>query len=555
MNNKFSRGAMWMPLVIAFSLSVGILIGALFFGGRKATSPVYDKIATIMGLIKEGYVDDIDTDSLLEESISDIIAKLDPHSSYIKAEDLQAVNDDLDGSFSGIGISFNMLTDTITVLEVISGGPSEKVGLMAGDRVISINDTVVAGQNWTNERVIKTLRGEKGSKVKLGVMRDNSPKLLSYEVTRGDIPVSSIDASYIIDKGKTPTGYVKVNKFARNTYSEFLNAITDLKTKGAERFIIDLRGNGGGFMEPAVFMANEFLPEGSAIVETHGRMNDVESPFYADGTGAYQDVELVVLLDEFSASASEIFAGAIQDNDRGLIMGRRSFGKGLVQRQIDLPDHSAIRLTTARYYTPSGRCIQKPYSLGSNTAYSMEIADRFRHGEDFNPDSIKFDESQTFITLGGRTVYGGGGIMPDIYVPNDTTGISSYYIDVFNAGLMQKFAFNYSDHNRTQLRTAKDVKSLLKMLPSDDTFIQDFAYFALDKEKIAPRWFYINISRDLIVSQLKALIARDALNTSAYYEVINDYDNVVNQALKELDSGNGKFPVTIDKLSKSAKAK
>ena len=284
-----------------------------------------------------------------------------------------------------------------------------------------------------------------------------------------------------------------------------------MKNKGAQKFIIDLRGNGGGFMEPAILMANEFLPAGSMIVETHGRIPEVESAMSADGTGAFQDAELIVMLDEFSASASEIFAGAIQDNDRGVVLGRRSFGKGLVQRQIDLPDLSALRLTTARYYTPSGRCIQKPYTLGGNLAYSMELADRFKHGEDFNPDSIKFDNTQTFTTIGGRTVYGGGGIMPDIYVANDTTGISSYYIDVFNAGLLQKFAFKYADANRSRLKKAVNVNALLAMLPSDDDLIQDFAYFARDTEKIPPRWYYINISRDLIVNQLKALIARDAL--------------------------------------------
>lgn len=537
----------WMPLLMAIMLALGIWLGSTFFGHGRSYGPVYDKIAAIMSLVEKEYVDEIDPDSLLESSISEIIAKLDPHSSYIKAEDLQAVNEDLDGSFSGIGISFNMLTDTITVLEVISGGPSEKAGLLAGDRVVSINDTTVAGQKWSNERVIRTLRGAKGSKVKLGVLRDNSPKLLSYEVTRGDIPVTSIDAAYITDN---KSGYIKVNKFARNTYSEFLNSIVGLQKKGAKRFIIDLRGNGGGFMEPAVLMANEFLPKGSNIVETHGRFDDMESQVFADGTGGFQDVEVIVLLDEFSASASEIFAGAIQDNDRGLIIGRRSFGKGLVQRQIDLPDASALRLTTARYYTPSGRCIQKPYTLGSNTAYSMEIVDRFRHGEDFNPDSIKFDPSQTFRTLGGRTVYGGGGIMPDVYVPTDTTGISGYYIDIFNAGLLQKFAFKYADSHRREHHKAANVNSLLDMLPSDDSLLQEFAYFARDNAKIAPRWYYINISRDLIVSQIKALIARDVLGTSGYYEVINRYDNAFKQANRQFDLGTAKFPVTIDKFSK-----
>ncbi|MDE6100770.1 MAG: peptidase S41, partial [Paramuribaculum sp.] len=310
---------------------------------------------------------------------------------------------------------------------------------------------------------------------------------------------------------------------------------------------------GGGFMEPAILMANEFLTAGSPIVATHGRIAEVESEIVADGSGAFQDANVVVMLDEFSASASEIFAGAMQDNDRGLILGRRSFGKGLVQRQIDLPDNSALRLTTARYYTPSGRCIQKPYTLGSNLSYSMEIADRFRHGEDFNPDSIKFDTSQTFTTLGGRTVYGGGGIMPDVYVPNDTTGISSYYIDVFNAGLLQKFAFNYADKNRNRLKSAKNINSLLSMLPTDDQLLQDFAYFARDTEKIAPRWYYINISRDLIVNQLKALIARDALGLSAYYEVINTSDNAFTQALKEFAGGTAAFPIKTDKLNKNGK--
>lgn len=547
MHNFFRRTSVWMPLVLAFTLALGIWIGAKFFSSLHSYGPKYDKLATIMELIDKEYVDKIDTDSLLESSFSEIIAKLDPHSSYIKAEDLQAVNEDLDGSFSGIGIQFNMMTDTINVLEVISGGPSEKVGIMPGDRIISINDTIVAGQKWSQERVIRNLRGQKCTKVKVGVMRDNSPKLLDFTVERGDIPVASLDASYLVDK---TTGYIKINKFARNTYQEFLNAVAELNGKGMNKVIIDLRGNGGGFMEPAVYMANEFLPKGSAIVATHGRTADVENEILADGSGAFQDMQLVVLLDEFSASASEIFAGAIQDNDRGVIIGRRSFGKGLVQRQIDLFDNSALRLTTARYYTPSGRCIQKPYTLGSNTAYSMEIVDRFKHGEDFNPDSIRFDASQTFNTLGGRTVYGGGGIMPDVYVPNDTTGITSYYIDVFNQGMLIQFAFNYADIHRQQLKQAKNVTELLAMLPDNQTFLADFVEFASRKAGISPRWYYINISQDLIVNQLKALIARDALGTSAYYEVFNNSDNVIRQALQTFAGGYAKAPVTIDKLGK-----
>ena len=494
-----------------------------------------------MHYVSAEYVDDVNIDSLIEQSIPDMMAKLDPHSSYISASDFQSVNDELEGSFSGIGISFNMLTDTITVLEVISGGPSEKVGLMPGDRIITINDSLVAGQKWSNERVIKNLRGPRDSKVKLGIKRATSPDLLTYEVTRGDIPMTSIDASYMLDD---QTGYVKVNKFGRTTYAEFLNSLVDLRGKGAERFVLDLRGNGGGFMEMAILMANEFLPAGSPIVSTHGRIPSAESSTYADGTGAFQQAEVVILLDEFSASASEILAGAIQDNDRGLIVGRRSFGKGLVQRQIELPDSSAIRLTTARYYTPSGRCIQKTYTPGKLESYGLEIADRYNHGEGFSADSVHLDKSQTYYTIGGRTVYGGGGIMPDVYVPNDTSGISTYYINVANAGLLQKYAFNYADRHRAELKKASGVKELMSMLPSDDVILQDFASFAQRTENIPPRWYYINLSRNLIVSQLKALIARDALGTSAFYEVINGSDNSVRRAMEEFRNGTVHIPVT-----------
>lgn len=533
MNNNMKRAAVWMPLLLAVAFGVGLLTGAMFFN-RFTGSEVESKINEILGHIQEEYVDEVDTDSLLEASIPDILAKLDPHTTYISSSDLQSVNEELEGSFCGIGISFNMLTDTITVLEVISGGPSEKVGLMAGDRIITINDSLVAGQKWSNEKVISELRGEKGTKVNLGVLRSTSPKLLNYTVTRGDIPVTSIDAAYLLGDG---TGYVKVNKFGRNTYSEFLNAMVELRDKGANRFMIDLRGNGGGYMEPAILMANDFLPAGCPIVETRGRSEISETSAVSDGTGAFQNFPLVVVIDEFSASASEIFAGAIQDNDRGVIVGRRSFGKGLVQRQIELPDHSAIRLTTARYYTPSGRCIQKIYTPGSLKSYDMEIADRYNNGEVFSADSVHLDKSKKFLTLGGRTVYGGGGIMPDVFVANDTTGLSTYYLNVVNAGLMQKYAFHYTDKERATLKRAKNVDELMKLLPSDDVLLQDFAMYARDTEGIAPRWYYINISRDLIVSQLRALIARDMLGSSAFYEVYNVSDPMIVRAEKEFGTG------------------
>lgn len=527
------RATVWMPLLIGAAFGGGLITGALVFP-RFTSSEAHSKIDAIMSHITDEYVDNVDTDSLLEASIPDILAKLDPHTTYISSKDLQSVNEELEGSFCGIGISFNMLTDTITVLEVISGGPSEKVGLMAGDRIITINDSIVAGQKWSNEKVISRLRGEKGTEVNLGVMRSTSPNLLKYTVTRGDIPVTSIDAAYMLNDG---TGYIKVNKFGRNTYSEFLNAIVGLRDKGAKRYMIDLRGNGGGYMEPAILMANEFLPAGSPIVETRGRTDISETSAIADGSGAFQQSPVVVVIDEFSASASEIFAGAIQDNDRGTIVGRRSFGKGLVQRQIELPDRSAIRLTTARYYTPSGRCIQKIYTPGSLKSYDMEIVDRYNNGEVFNADSVHLDTSKKFTTMGGRTVYGGGGIMPDVFVANDTTGLSTYYLNVLNAGLMHKYAFQYTDKERSRLQKASNVTELLKLLPSDDTILHDFAMFARNTASIPPRWYYINISRNLIISQLKALIARDVLGSSAFYEVYNEYDPMITHADKEFSSG------------------
>lgn len=540
MNKSWKRTSVWVPVGLAIAFAAGLWIGHSLINRNSTGYGVKEKINAILTLIDRNYVDEVDTDSLLEKSIPDILAKLDPHTVYIPVEELQGVNEDLDGKFSGIGIQFNMQTDTITVIEVISGGPSEKVGIMAGDRIITINDSVVAGKNISNQDIIKQLRGEEGTKVRLGIKRSTSNELLPYEVTRGDIPVTTVDASYMLDD---TTGYIKVNKFGRNTYSEFITSMKNLSDEGAGRYVIDLRGNGGGFMEMAVLMANEFLRAGSPIVFTHGRIPTSESQMFADGTGSFTDSEVVVLIDEFSASASEIFAGAIQDNDRGLIIGRRSFGKGLVQNQTELPDNSAIRLTVGRYYTPSGRCIQKSYSPGKTEDYEMEIVDRYNHGETFNADSIKLDKSETFYTRSGREVYGGGGIMPDIFVPNDTSDISTYYIQAVNRGLMHKFAFQYVDGNRSELTKASSTEELLDMLPQDDQLLQQFVNYAQLTGKLAPRWYYINMSRDLILNQLKALIARDVLGTSAYYEVYNEYDTPVRRALESLDEGAASFPI------------
>lgn len=534
----YKRTAVWVPLIVAATLALGLFIGAKFLKYGAADDRL-EKLATLVEIIDENYVDEVNIDSILEMSIPDIMSKLDPHSEYIAASDLKTVNEELDGSFSGVGISFNMLTDTITVVEVIPGGPSEKAGLLAGDRIVTINDSVIDASAWSTDRVIKSLKGPKGTTVKLGIKRNTASGLLTFEVTRNDVPMNSVDAEYMLD---ATTGYMKINKFGRNTYAEFLTALMNLKNLGAQRYIIDLRGNGGGYMEVAILMANEFLPAGSQIVSTRGRILN-ESAIIADGTGSFTNDQLIVLIDEFSASSSEIFAGAIQDNDRGLIIGRRSFGKGLVQNQIPLPDSSAIRLTVARYYTPSGRCIQKTYTPGNRKSYGNEIVDRFYNGEVYHADSVHLDKSHTYRTLSGRAVYGGGGIMPDVYVPNDTSGISSYYINVVNAGLIQKFAFAYADKNRSILHKATTTEQVLKMLPSDDTLIQEFAYYAKINGGVSPRWYYINISRDLIVNQLKALIARDALGMSAYYEVINRSDKSVSKAISEFDSGNARFPI------------
>ena len=432
-----------------------------------------------------------------------------------------------------------MVNDTIGVVEVIPGGPSEKVGLMAGDQIVMIDDSVAVGPKMTNGEVMKRLRGEKGSKVKLGIKRQNTKKMLSFTVTRGDIPVNSVDTYYMIDK---KTGYVKVNQFGRHTYDEFLTAMASLQDEGAERYMIDLRGNGGGFMEMAVLMVNEFLPADQLIVFTKGRYRHDDGEVWSDGNGSFQDAEVAVLIDEFSASASEIFAGALQDNDRGLIVGCRSFGKGLVQKEFVLPDNSAIRLTTARYYTPSGRCIQKNYNEGLFN-YEKELLDRYMSGELYSRDSMKVDRSQVFNTLHGRTVYGGGGIVPDIFVARDTSGITSYYVDVANAGLLQRYAFNYCNNNRSALNKMDDYTDFLRLAPSDDALVKDFADYAA-RNGITPRWYYINQSQGIIATNLKALIARDIFGNKAFYPILNRSDKTVLAALKALNSHKAYFPIT-----------
>ena len=531
----------WYPLVISIAIVLGIVIG-----NYKFTLDKDRKINAVLNLIQSEYVDSIDVKDLVEQAIPAIIGNLDPHSYYIPASDIRAENEKLDGSMSGIGVSFFMMNDTANVDQVIPNGPAEKVGMLAGDRIISVNGESIVGGTLTAEGIRSKIRGEKGTKVRIGVKRNTSKKTLTFTITRDGIPMNTIDVSYMLDD---KTGYIKIAQFGKNTYDEFFAALSKLKKDGASRYIVDLRGNPGGYMEMAILMVNEFLEQGELIVYTKGRKEREDIQVWSDDQGSFHDAQVAVLIDEYSASASEIMAGALQDNDRGLVVGRRSFGKGLVQKQIYLPDSSAIRLTIARYYTPSHRCIQKDYTLGDEDDYSKELYDRYTHGELYSADSIKVDKSKIFRTANGRIVYGGGGIVPDIFVPNDTTGITTYYRAVANLGLLQQYVYTYVDINRDQLKNVKTVKQLMGMMPSDDALTYDFVCYARDNG-VPMRWYYINLSRSLIARQLRALVIRDVLGSEEFYRYYNRTDNTVNAALKALNDGKGKFPITLTSTKK-----
>lgn len=535
----------WYPLVISIAIVLGIVIGN-YISTKKFTLDKDRKINAVLNLIQSEYVDSIDVKDLVEQAIPAIIGNLDPHSYYIPASDIRAENEKLDGSMSGIGVSFFMKNDTANVDQVIPNGPAEKVGMLAGDRIISVNGESIVGGTLTAEGIRSKIRGEKGTKVKIGVKRNSSKKTLTFTITRDDIPMNTIDVSYMLDD---KTGYIKIAQFGKNTYDEFFAALSKLKKDGASRYIVDLRGNPGGYMEMAILMVNEFLEQGELIVYTKGRKEREDIQVWSDDQGSFHDAQVAVLIDEYSASASEIMAGALQDNDRGLVVGRRSFGKGLVQKQIYLPDSSAIRLTIARYYTPSHRCIQKDYTLGDEDDYSKELYDRYSHGELYSADSIKVDKSKIFRTANGRIVYGGGGIVPDIFVPNDTTGITTYYRAVANLGLLQQYVYTYVDINRDQLKNVKTVKQLMGMMPSDDALTYDFVCYARDNG-VPMRWYYINLSRSLIARQLRALVIRDVLGSEEFYRYYNHTDNTVNAALKALNDGKGKFPITLTSTKK-----
>ncbi len=528
----------YTPTLLALFTLLGVFIGVQISDKKQQTIIIpqgITKVDELMHLVHNRYVDTISMDEIIEATMPKILTELDPHSTYIPAKDLEAVNSDLKGSFSGIGIRFLIEEDTIHVSEVISGGPSEEVGLMPGDRIVTVDDTLFVGKICTSDEAMRRLKGPKGTNVKLGIKRWGEKELLSFNITRDDIPIKSIEAYHMIDE---KWGYIQVERFAENTFGEFFLAMTKLIYKGSEGIIIDLRGNGGGYLGIALQMANELLNKGDMIVYTEG-VHEPRSIEYADGSGHFKGIPLVVLTDEASASASEIIAGTIQDNDRGIIIGRRTFGKGLVQQPHEFSDGSAVRLTIARYYTPSGRCIQKPYNKGNQEEYAMEIVNRYERGEFFSQDSIHQNDSLVYKTRLGRTVYGGGGIMPDIFVSSDTSDITSYYTQAVSKGLIQRFSFQYSDLHRNELSDFSEYEELISYLKRND-IVNKFVSYAQTKG-LKARYWQIERSRKRLEQILLSTITYNALGMQEHIRYINTFDPVVKKAVEVLEAGNA-FP-------------
>ena len=529
----------FMPLMMAICVVIGIMIGSFYanhFSGNRLNiiNSGSNRLSNLLHLIDDQYVDKVNIDSLVDVAIPQILADLDPHSVYISAKDAQAVADDLKGSFSGVGIEFTIRKDTIHVQNVVKNGPAQRAGILAGDKIVSVDGKPFVGKIVTNEEAMRRLKGPKDTKVKLGVMRYGQKAVKYFTVTRGDIPQKSITATYMLDKN---TGYIKVKSFGETTYPEMLIALAKLSQEGFTNLVIDLRDNTGGYMNSAIQMANEFLPKDKLIVYTIGRKSPRQD-FPSDGHGSYQKIPLVVLINEGSASASEIFAGAMQDNDRATIIGRRSFGKGLVQQQLSFPDGSMIRLTIARYYTPSGRCIQKPFTAGDNKDYEEDLLTRYQHGEFFSQDSIKH-HGPAYHTSIGRTVYGGGGITPDIFVAEDTLGMTSYYKQAAMSGLILQYAFTYTDNNRPKLNTYKDMMSLSKYLVSQNT-VEQFAAYA-DHNGLKRRNLMIRKSHKLLERFINSRIIYNMLDDEAWTEYINADDPAIAKALSVFRE-NAAFP-------------
>ncbi len=522
---------MILPLLVAIALVVGILIGIYLPGRNSAPQQSAfrvrnDKLNSILNIIESDYVDTVNRGELVEAAIPAILKKLDPHSVYIPAKDLQRANEPLQGNFDGIGISFNMLTDTILVISTIPGGPSEKIGLMAGDKIIYVNDSLVAGKQLSDEKVMGMLKGPRGTVVKIKLLRKGYNDLIPFEIVRDKIPIASVDISYMING---MTGYIKINNFAITTYDDFLKSLKELKEQGMTKLILDLRENSGGVMEAAIKIANQFLKEGQMIVYTLGR-SQPKNEARATGNGEFENGDLVLLIDEWSASASEILAGAIQDNDRGTIIGRRSFGKGLVQEPVPFNDGSGMRLTIARYYTPTGRSIQKPYNNGFDE-YFDDLNSRYEHGEFEVSDSIHFADSLKFTTPGGKTVYGGGGIMPDIFVPVDTSGRSTYFLAV--RPLIYRFALKYTEVNRETLKKYTEAGEMEKYLDRQ-ALLDQFTDFAA-KSGVRKNAEGLKISGQIIHTQLKAYIARNILDNKGFYPIWKELDATLKYAIEYLD--------------------
>ncbi|WP_347157410.1 S41 family peptidase [Pontibacter chitinilyticus] len=520
-----------LPLFIAMALVVGVLIGATTFSPStndpQGTARSYLKFRDILSYIDRDYVDSVDVEELSDYAISKMLEKLDPHTAYIPADELAMARSQLEGDFEGIGVEFNIFQDTIFVITPLSGGPSEAAGIQAGDKIVEVDGENVAGIGINNEGVFKRLRGPKGTKVALGVVRKDSKKPLSFTIERSKIPTTSVDASYMVNN---KTGYIKVSRFSANTFEEFKQALTELKKKGLQQLILDLRGNPGGYMDHATRMADEFISGDKMIVYTDGKGDKYDSKTYARTKGDFENGPLIVLLDEGSASASEILAGALQDNDRALIVGRRSFGKGLVQMPIPLNDGSELRLTISRYYTPSGRSIQKPYN-GDPEEYQKDILHRYENGEYFHPDSSLFADSLKYHTLHGRNVYGGGGIMPDVFVARDTTELSPYLSQLYNKSILREYTLEYYHDHRKELEKLP-LQKFKQSFEVSDAMLQQMLQMA-GKAGVEYNEAQFKRSKHLIRNNLKAFIARSVYGNDGFFQVLHATDEEFQQALKQ----------------------
>lgn len=531
-----SKRTVLFPLLLAAGVVLGLLLGQYL--GRNTTASQLrgllqhmnlpaNKLTHTLSLIEREYVDSVSMDSLAEHVIPLLVKELDPHSVYIPAAEMAELNEPLEGEFDGIGVVFNMATDTVIVLNVIPQGPSDKAGVKAGDRIIEIDDSLVAGRKIPQNRIVKRLRGPRGTTVRLGLERQGIGEIVDVEVVRGVIPIKSIESAFRIADG---IGYIKLGQFARTSFDELERALASLRAEGVTKLIFDLRGNSGGYLDQAIRIANEFLHEGQLIVYTEDRRHE-QLREYADGTGSAQDMQVAVLIDQWSASSSEILAGALQDNDRGTIIGRRSFGKGLVQRQIPYSDGSALRLTTARYYTPTGRSIQKPYTIGDDASYEEELWTRYENNEFFSADSVHFADSLRRVTPGGKVVFGGGGIMPDVFVPADTTDVTQYFVEVAGRNILYRYTIEYADRHREALNAVKSLPELQALLDADRTLVDDFIRYAA-RQGVAPRPRDIARSRRLIEAQLRAYIGRNtSLEDNGFYANIYPVDNVIGRAI------------------------